>query len=63
MSPTALSPLPADWNADVITGTRAAILDCKMEATCQWQSRKNRRTLGPMTVELSNQPSTAYPDF
>lgn len=64
MSPTALSPLPADWNADVITGTRAAILDYKIEATCQWKSKKkNRRTLGPMSVELSNQTSTAYPDF
>lgn len=63
MSPTALSPLPADWNADVTTGTRAAILDYKMEATSQWKSKKTRRTLGPMSVELSNQTSTAYPDF
>lgn len=46
MSPTALSPLPADWNADVITGTRAAILDYKIEATCQWKSKK-KKTEGP----------------
>ena len=63
MSPKALSPLPADQNADVIAGTRAAILDQKMEATCRWQGEKNRRIPGPMTVELSNQPSTADPDF
>lgn len=64
MSPTALSPLPADWNADVITGTRAAILDHKMEATCRRQSKKNRTVfISSMTVELSNQPSTADPDF
>lgn len=46
MSPTALSPLPADWNADVITGTRAAILDYKMEATSQWKSKKKQKDPG-----------------
>ena len=47
MSPTALSPLPADWNADVITGMRAAILDQKMEATCRWQSKKTEEPWVP----------------
>lgn len=63
MSPTALFPLSAGWNADVIIGVRAAILDYKTEATCGWQNHKAEGPRVQRVREPPNQPSTAYPDF